>query len=222
MASGGDDSADAGRGAGPLGVILAGGASRRFGSSKALAEVGGVVIVERVRRALAQVADTVVLVANEPEPFAHLHLPARPDWRPGEGPLAGVQTALRWAVDAGRPGALCVACDLPFVPPALLAHLAEIAYATGADVVIPESEGRRGIEPLCAYYSAACLPTVDDMLSGDERRLLALLDRVRTVRVPADEVRTFGAPDVIFLNVNTPADHARARKIASRMDDADA
>ena len=198
-----------------LGAILAGGASRRFGSPKALAAVGGRPIVERVRDAVGSVVDDVVLVANAPELFAGLGLPVRPDGVPGVGALGGVRTALIWAREEGRPGALCVACDMPFVSPALLMRLLERAAASGAGAVVPESRGRRGVEPLCAWYSAACVEVVDRMIEEGDTAVHALLARVRVDRVPLDEVERIGDAGVLFLNVNTAEDHERAMRIAA-------
>ena len=198
-----------------LGAILAGGASRRFGSPKALAEVGGRPIVERVRDAVASVVADVVLVANEPEPFAHLGLPVRPDDVPGVGALGGVRTALVWAREEGRPGALCIACDMPFVSPALLRRLLEHAAASDADAVVSESRGRRGVEPLCAWYSAACVEVIDRMIEEGDTAVHALLSRVRVDRIPLEEVERIGDADVLFLNVNTADDHERAMRIAA-------
>jgi len=205
----------AGRGSLPLGVILAGGASRRFGSAKALAEVGGVTIVERVRAALAAVLPEVRIIANEPHLFAELDLPVRPDLLPGAGPMAGVQAALAWAAEEGRPGALCMGCDLPFVSPALLRALLDRAEETGAEVVVPESRGRRGVEPLCAFYSVACRPAVDALLRAGERGMTALLDSSRVDRLPLAEVLQYGDPDVLFLNVNTPRELETAALLAA-------
>jgi molybdopterin-guanine dinucleotide biosynthesis protein A len=200
----------------PLGAILAGGASRRFGSPKALAPVGGVPVVERVRRALLGATPDVVLIANDPSLFAGLApaLPVRGDPVPGAGPLGGILAALRWAEEEGRPGALCFACDLPFVPASLARHLAAAGQGGEADAVVPESPGRRGAEPLCAFYSVRALAAVEALVAEGPRPVFALLDRVRTTRVPLDEVRGHGDPAVLFLNLNTPGDHQRAKQIA--------
>src|SRR5690606_41025664 len=107
-------------------------------------------IIDRVGRALEAVTDELILIANDPEVYASVGLPMRPDLRPGLGALGGVLTALAWAREAGRPGVLAVACDMPFLSTALLARI--LAEREGVDVVVPESGGRRGVEPLCAYY----------------------------------------------------------------------
>jgi len=198
------------------GAILAGGASRRFGSPKALATVDGVRIIDRVRSALATAVDEMVLIANEPHLFADLGLPIRADRVPGLGPLAGIEAALRWAAERGGAGALCVSCDLPFASAGLLRALAE--RGDGAHAVVPESPRGHGIEPLCAWYPVAALPAVERALDSDDRSLRALLSSVETVRVPLEVVRRFGDPDVLFFNVNTRDDLARAEELARRID----
>jgi len=197
----------------PLGAILAGGASRRFGAPKALATVGGRRVVDRVHDALAAVTGAPVLIANDPALF-----PDFAEWRADEvagvGPLAGIATALRWAAERGAGGALCVACDMPFVEPELLRLV--LARAGGADAVLPESGGRRGVEPLCAWYSTDALPAIDRMMADGEHALYLLADRVRAARVPLAEVEACGDPSILFLNINTPEDHQRAERIAGR------
>lgn len=202
--------------------MLAGGESRRFGTPKALARVGGVRVIDRVVEAARRAVGEVVLMANRPELFTDLGLPVRPDARPGGGALGGIHAALRWAEEEGRPGALCVACDMPFLHPGLLHRLAELAGRGRVDAVVPESPGRRGVEPLCAFYATGCLEEVERMLDGGERRVAVLLDRVRTARVPLQEVRRWGEPEVLFLNLNTPEDHARAEEIARMAEESDA
>ena len=200
----------------PFAAVLAGGESRRFGAPKALARVGGARVIDRVTEAARGALGETVLVANRPELFADLGLRMRRDAVPGAGALGGVHAALRWAAEEGRSGALCVACDVPFLRSGLLRALVDRAADGIADAVVPESTGRRGLEPLCAFYTVRCLAEVERMLESGELRLTELLDRVRTARIPLAEVRRWGVPEVMFLNVNTPADHDRAEEIARR------
>lgn len=196
----------------PLGVILAGGASTRFGAPKALARVGGRRIVDRVRAALSAVTDDVVVSANEPALFADLGLETRPDDVAGFGPLGGIRTALRWAAERGRSSALVVACDMPLVSIDLLRLIAYRAVETEADAVVPESGGRRGIEPLCAWYSVGSLPPIERMMEAGERAIHRLIDGIRADVIPLDEVRKTGDPHILFLNVNTADDLRRAER----------
>ena len=204
----------------PLGAILAGGASRRFGAPKALAEVGGISIIRRIRGALAAVLPETIVISGQPELFADLGLRIGPDDEPGLGPLGGVRTALRLAGERGRPAAFCVGCDLPFISPALLRLLLEHAVAHPGHVVLPESRGRRGVEPLCAVYPREAAGAVEALLAAEERRLVALLDISPVHRVPLAEVERAGDPDVLFFNVNTADDLSRANHIARDLEHA--
>lgn len=192
------------------GVILAGGGATRFGGApKGLELVAGERIIDRVAAALRPVADDLLLIANAPQATTWLPgVRAERDLRTGAGALGGLHAALSHA--AGR-AILLVAWDMPFVPSALLARLRALGEAGDADVVIPESDGsRRGVEPLCAWYAAGCLPAVEATLDRDDLRVIGFHDAVRVHRLSLEEVRRFGDPARIFSNVNTPADLAQA------------
>lgn len=197
----------------PLGVILAGGRNTRYGELKAFAPVGGRAIIHRVRDALAAVADPVVLIANDSAAYASLQLDTRPDERPGLGALGGIYTALVWARERGHAAVVLAACDMPFASAALLSLVVECGQA-GADVVVPESGSRRGVEPLFAYYRVTCIAAVERAMDRDDTRVIGFYDDVRVERVPLEIVRRFGDPDVLFMNVNTPEERERAEAIA--------
>lgn len=190
----------------PLGVILAGGASRRFGAPKALAVVGGRRIVDRVLDALAEAVPEVVVSANDAELYDDLDLAVIPDRRPGIGPLAGIHAALHHAVERGWPGALVVACDLPYVTADVLRLIVRRASVSPAQAIVPESHDRRGVEPLCAFYSVDCIPVVEAMIAEGELRAHVLLERARTERIPLADVAAVGDPRLLFHNVNTVSD----------------
>jgi molybdopterin-guanine dinucleotide biosynthesis protein A len=198
------------------GVILAGGEARRYGgAAKGLERVGGRRIIDRVAQVLAAAADDLLLVANDPDAAAWLPgVPVAADVRPGNGSLGGIHAAL---TRAARP-ILVVAWDMPFVPAALLRALR--ALGRGADVAVPESTSTRGVEPLCAYYDPACLGAIDRHLDAGDRRVVGFFDEVRVARLPDDQVRRFGDPALMFLNVNTPDELVLAERHAARIDDA--
>jgi molybdopterin-guanine dinucleotide biosynthesis protein A len=199
-----------------LGVIQAGGRSVRYGSPKALVEVGGVRIIDRVRRALESVVSECVLIANSQGAFEDLRLEMRPDVTPGLGALGGIHTGLLWARDLERDGILTVACDMPFTSAALLTYIVDAARREPdqSDVVAPESTGPRAVEPMFAYYSTRCVPAIEAQISRDDRRVIGFYDDVNVLRIPLAEVARFGSPDVLFMNVNTPEDRDRANAIA--------
>jgi len=200
-----------------LGALLAGGANRRYeGRPKALGSVGGEPIARRAVRALREAADRVVLVANEAETYETLGLERRADIQPGLGVLGGILTAVVWAEADGYRGALVAACDMPFLSSALLRRLA--AGATADEVVAPESDSRRGLEPLCAFYGVACREAVEAALDRGDRHVTSFFADVRPRLIPREEVAAFGDPELLFLNVNTPEDRARAEEAARRLE----
>jgi molybdopterin-guanine dinucleotide biosynthesis protein A len=200
--------------AAPVGVILAGGASARFGTPKGLARVAGVRIVDRVAAALHDAAGELLLVANHPG--ADAWLPGTPvisDRLAGGGGWSGVHAAL---VHTGRP-VLVVAWDMPFVSGALLCALWGRGQAAGAWACYPESGASPvGIEPFCACYTPACVAPLERAI-GERRAGGAQFARSldRAAFLTRADVRALGDPDRLLFSVNTPADLARAEALAA-------
>ena len=197
----------------PLGVVLAGGASRRFGAPKALAAVGGRRIVDRVRGVLAEVTDVVVVSGALPLDGAG----SMPDTRAGLGPLGGVLTALRRAGAEGRPGVLVAGCDMPFLDPALFRLLGTRGAESGAAAVVPASGGRRGFEPLCAWYSVRAIAALEGMADAGVLGLHRLAERAEVEVIPLGEVRAIGDPERLFFNDNTMDDLREAEMLERRV-----
>jgi len=201
-----------------LGVVLGGGRSRRFGSPKAHARVGGVPLAARSRDALTEVVGRVVLVAGDAELADALGLEDRPDRTPGLGPVGGVSTALHWARDGGLDGVLLLACDLPLVPSTLLRAIVD--RFDGLSAIVPESLGPLGLEPLCAAYPVSCLTAVDDAARLPDRSMATLLAGLTVRPVPLADVSSLGLPSELFLNVNRPEDRERAERVLARREGA--
>ena len=195
--------------------MLAGGAARRYGGTpKGLLTVGKRRILDRVvDTILAVTGERPLLIANASDAASwRPDLATVPDVRPGLGTLGGIHTAVTTA--AGP--VLCVAWDMPFVPQALLRLLSD-RMATGEyDAVLPESSGRRGLEPLCAIYGPACAPAIARRLDQGDLMAISFHADVRVGIVPLAEVRRFGDPEELFFNVNTPDDLARAEALWQR------
>jgi len=197
------------------GVILAGGGATRYGgAAKGLERVGGVRVIDRVALALARAADPLLVIANDPVADAWLPgVPVASDVRPGNGSLGGIHAAL---ARAGTP-VLVVAWDMPFVSSDLLQALRALGEQ-GGDAAVAESDTKRGVEPLCAWYAPACVAPIERALDRGDRRVVAFFDAVRVTRMPASRVAEFGDPVRLFLNVNTPSELALAERYASTPD----
>jgi molybdopterin-guanine dinucleotide biosynthesis protein A len=190
-------------------VILAGGASSRFGGlPKGLATVAGRRIIDRVATALGAVTDSLLLVANDPGADAWLPgVPRISDLEPGRGPLGGIHAALVHA----RTSVLVVAWDMPFVTAPLLTLLHRRA-SSGHSAVVPESADGQ-LEPTCALYAAVCEPAMARWLDSGRAGPAAFLEQLGDVdRVPVAEIERVGEPSRLFFSVNSPAaiEHAEA------------
>ena len=189
------------------GAILAGGHARRLGGlSKAglILQPGGASVLDRQLTRLRRVVDRTIIIANDAERFSGTGVPVIPDVVPGHGALGGLYTA----VHAGTEWTLVVACDMPFVSEPLLAHL--VSVGKSSDIAIPRTA--RGYEPLCATYSRRSAVELRRLIEEKRFRLsdVARIPGLTIREVGSDELERFGPEDVLFFNLNTPDDHARA------------
>lgn len=177
------------------GIVIAGGAGTRMGGPKAVAAIGGRTLVEIAVAALAAHCARVVVVTRPGITLPQLPAQVLLD-RPGpDAPLTGVATGLAACTAAE---VLVLACDLPLAS-AVLARLT--APPPGRSAVATDPDGR--MQPLCGRYPReAALAAAEGLLMAGTPRMMRLLDVLDPVRVRASAEE--------LLNVNTPADLARA------------
>ena len=201
---------EAGRLGSVAGAIIAGGEASRFGGKpKGLELVGGKRILDRLAEVMtAALGQPPLLVANAPEAGGwRPDLRTVADVRPGVGALGGIYTAV---VESPAP-VVCVAWDMPFVSGALIRELA--GRLAEHDAVLPESGGRRGVEPLCAAYGPACRAAISDSLTSGDLRAIGFHDRIRVGILPLARVRELADIDLLFFNVNTAEDLVKAEQL---------
>jgi molybdenum cofactor guanylyltransferase len=168
-----------------LGAVLAGGASSRFGSDKALALLHGLRLLDHAVAALTPFCQQVVVCGRD-DP-RHVTLADRP--APGMGPLGGLNAALHAAHAQGYAGVLVTGCDMPLFPPAL----AQALIGPRAAVL----DGQH----LAAWWPADLAPLLDLHLAQSPRlSLRGWMERVGP--------RVVTLPDLALPNVNRPEDLA--------------
>jgi molybdopterin-guanine dinucleotide biosynthesis protein A len=192
-------------------IIFAGGLGTRLGNvKKALLDIGGVPIIDRVLAAVRPMSNDVIVVDND-DSLAYL-----PAVRvvPDTETRAGVLTALYSGL-AATSSTLCivVACDMPFLDARVLHWLVERATAD-VDVVIPVVDGQ--MDPMHAVYRRErCLDAIGRALARGDKRMISYLGEVRVREVTEGELRALD-PDLRSLfNINTPEDLDRARALAA-------
>ncbi len=187
---------------GITGVILAGGASSRMGSNKALLEVDGNSIIARIYRTLAGMFHEVIIVTNSPLDYDFLPCRKVPDIYANFGSIAGLHSALTHSSTAH---AFVTACDMPFLDHSIIRYLCHLQQKEGFEATVPYSEG--GQEPLHGVYSSACKDIFDCAIKSGERKVVDILKKIHIREVTYDEVRSIGGQSASFLNVNTPEEY---------------
>jgi molybdopterin-guanine dinucleotide biosynthesis protein A len=190
------------------GVIQAGGKSARMGGRpKALMELDGRRIIERVVAALEGAVDDLLIVTNTPQLYAFLGLPMVPDVYPDHGSLGGIYSGLQ---AASGEAAFTVACDMPFLRRDVVRLVVERAPL--GDVVIPRVGDQ--YETLHAAYRKSCLPHMEARLRAGQLKIVGFFDDVRVITIAEAEIARYGVPALVFMNVNTPEELERARALA--------
>ncbi|WP_201838337.1 molybdenum cofactor guanylyltransferase MobA [Microvirga zambiensis] len=192
-----------------LGVILAGGLSRRMGGvEKSLLDLGDRTLIAHVAERLAPQCENLMINANgSSSRFDTMGLPVVPDVVPGhQGPLAGILTALEWTA-AHRPGVewvVSVPSDTPFIPKDLVRRLHEALQKGQHPLACASSDGR-------LHFAVGLWPV---SLRDDLRQ--AIVDKgLRSIR---DWTSLHGCAEATwpvetidpFFNINTPDDLVQA------------
>ena len=180
-------------------AIQAGGSSSRMGTDKSFVPFHGRPMIEVVRERVAGLGEELIVVTNNPEPYAYLELPLYGDLFPERGPLAGIHAALS---AAAHPHVLVVACDMPRLSRPLLQYL--LSLRETADVVVPR--WGRFPEPLHAVYSKQCLPVIASYLQAEKLKITGFFADVQVRFVDREEIARFDPEGLSFTNVNTPED----------------
>ncbi len=80
--------------------------------------------------------------------------------------------------------------------------------------MVPRFRGR--IHPLCAAYARTLLPRVGTALDGGTRAVHRFLETVDEIEYVEEELRRFGDPYLLLMNVNSPGDLELASRAARR------
>jgi molybdopterin-guanine dinucleotide biosynthesis protein A len=179
------------------GVILAGGKSSRYGSNKALAELHGTPLIERVLGVMGSVFSDLILITNSPMEYAHLKLPMKEDLIKGLGPLGGIYTGLESISDEAG---FFVACDMPFLSEGLIRHM--LTISGDYDAVVPKIDWK--IETLHTLYRKSCLPAIKDLIDSRSYQAKRFFQRIRVRYVGQEEIMRYDPRLRAFANVNRP------------------
>ncbi|MGD9239019.1 MAG: molybdenum cofactor guanylyltransferase, partial [Desulfobacterales bacterium] len=160
------------------GVILSGGLSTRYdGTEKALLQVGGVRILDRIYDIYSDLFEEIILVTNSPQKFLDWDLLIVSDLFPIRSSLTGIHAGLFYMTN---PFAFISACDTPFLKKELVETVIG-KIEPHIDIVMPETSA--GFEPLCAAYSKRCLQPAQHHLEQEKLKIIKTFrkSRIKTI-----------------------------------------
>ena len=174
------------------GIILAGGASSRMGTPKALLMLEGKTLLQRQADKLRALGIRDVMISGG---FELPGVRTIADEYPGRGPLGGLHACLK-AAEHER--CLVLSVDAPLIPAGALAHLCR-AHTEGITVLRHEG----GEEPLIAVYDSRLHSIIAPMIEFGGAPVRRLRETV------AWNTFDYRGPQEFLQNCNTPEDFAR-------------
>jgi molybdopterin-guanine dinucleotide biosynthesis protein A len=170
-----------------------------MGVDKSFVPYRGRPLIAHVLAAVNGLGAETILIANQPDDYAHLGLPLYEDVYRDKGPLGGFHAALSYA---RNPYVLIVACDMPWLQRPLLEY--QIGLRHTADIIVPRWD--KFPEPMHAVYSQNCLPHILHNLEADMLKLVAFYGRVVARYLDKEEIAPFDPTGQSFRNINSPED----------------
>jgi molybdopterin-guanine dinucleotide biosynthesis protein A len=194
------------------GVLLAGGKSRRMGEDKRYLVVGEQTLLERGLAVLRSIFQEVLVIIAQDSPPLDVGARVVRDLVPDCGSLGGLYTGL---TQATTPYIFVVACDMPFLDPAVIAQFTN--RRGSADIVMAKLSAR--LHPMHALYGKRCLPIVEQMIQARELKIQEMVSQasLRVRYVTEADLLTIDPSGRSFQNVNTPEDLEMARSLLARI-----
>jgi molybdopterin-guanine dinucleotide biosynthesis protein A len=183
------------------GVILAGGANKRFGGiTKANVVIEGVTIISRIISAIEEFFPELIIVSDRPDEFPEFsQCIIIKDQYLKTGPLAGIHAAIK---TSSEKAVFIFAGDMPYLDKKILADQIKEFNNRNCDVLIPKIG--HYIEPLHAIYRKSLLNDLEMFIS--ERRSRAVRDFLREVNVEYMQIPDIEQNKRAFTNINSPSD----------------
>ena len=198
-----------------LGVILAGGQSRRMGTDKLFVELDGKPLISHAVERLKAQMEHIVIVAP-PKKRASLrfkNVSVISDNHEGfQGPLAGIFAGLSNAEIHGFYGIITIAADTPFFPDDYALRIAaEPRYELPGQERATIARTANGLHPVFGYWPLRAIEGILNLLDNDTRKVMAAADKIGW-----DPIDFKDAVVDPFFNINTPEELEQAQKIVRR------
>lgn len=185
-------------------VILAGGKSSRMGRDKALIEIQGRSLLEKICLLARQCTDEVYIITPWVEKYQKIipencHIIQEiisPEASNPHGPLIGFAQAL---THLDTDWVLLLACDLPHLTASEIQKWSRDLETTPPDAIALLPKSPQGWEPLCGFYRRSCSPSLNQYINRGGRSFQKWLENSIVKELTVSDRR-------LLFNCNTPAD----------------
>jgi molybdenum cofactor guanylyltransferase len=190
------------------GVILAGGASKRFGGiTKTNIVIGGKTIICRIIETIKDIFDEIIIVTNTPEEFKeYTDFKIVSDQFLNVGPLGGIHAAFK---ASSKEGLFVFAGDMPLLEKSFIISLTDAYKSNDCEILVPRVN--EYIEPLHAIYTNSLIKTLEEYLTGNHN--YAVRDFLKQQKVTYLQFEGSEKTKNAFTNINSPYDISEVEKI---------
>lgn len=178
-------------------ILLAGGNSKRMGSNKALLEVEGMMMFEKVLNEIEKVTPHIFISSNLKLPLKKTY-PIIPDSFSNKGPMGGIYSVLE---QSNFNNYIVASCDAPFIKKELIELLLNNRCETA---VVPVWENK--MYPFPGIYSRSIKNTMLEKLEKNQLKMKELLNFIRAKEIQINPSLKWMNKNV-FLNINTPQEY---------------
>ena len=194
-----------------LGVVLAGGKSKRFGEDKSTIKLNDKTLIEHTLDKIKSKLNKIIIVSNDKVLKNYITIN---DCIDGQlGPLVGVLSAMKWINDNNYSynWIITFPCDTPFFNISIIDKFVEVSKLNDSLLYFAKSEEKR--HNIFGLWSLKLIETLEmDIVKNNHRKVEKWADKigVKTINISYKEVDP-------FFNINTKDDFKEAKKILKKI-----
>ncbi len=193
-----------------LGVVLAGGKSKRFGEDKSKVKLNGKTLIEHTLEKIKSKFNTILIVSNNEIIENYVNIK---DCINGQlGPLVGVLSAMKWIKknNYSQEWIITFPCDTPFFDISIVDKFIEASNLNDSPLYFAKSQEKR--HNIFGLWSLKLIQTLEeDIVKNNYRKVEEWANKVgvKTINVPIKQIDP-------FFNINTKEDLTEARKFLTK------
>ena len=190
-----------------LGVVLAGGKSKRFGEDKSEVKLGDKTLLEHTLDKIKSKFNTIIIVSNNKIIKNYITIK---DCIEGQlGPLVGALSAMKWIKknNYSYNWIITFPCDTPFFNISIIDKFIKVSKLNDSLLYFAKSAEKR--HNVFGLWSVKLIETLEkDIIENNHRKVEKWANKigVKTINMPYDNIDP-------FFNINTKDDLAEAEKI---------